>query len=82
MTTIRTLTDSLRGEDGYGGPPVPISCGICIDDIKKDVHCPSGTALAYYRKHFTHELGFIDFVHSIIGKPTGSALDGRLTWNT
>jgi hypothetical protein len=81
-TTIRTLTDTVRGELGYGGSPVPISCGICIDDLKKDLHCPSGTALAYYRKAFGHEQDFIDFVRSIIGKPTGTALDGRLSWST
>lgn len=82
MALIRTLTDSLRGEAGYGGPPIPIKCGICIDDLKKDLHCPSGTALAYYRKLFRSEQDFITFVRDIIGKPTGTALDGRLIWET
>lgn len=82
MATIRTLTDALRGEQGYGGLPAPIRCGICIDDLKKDLQCPSGTALMYYRQQFSHEQDFISFIREIIGKPTGTALGGRLTWNT
>lgn len=83
MVTIRTLTDALRGELGYdASSPVPIHCGICVDDLKKDLQCPSATALAYYRRQFKREQDFISFVREIIGKPTGTALDGRLTWDT
>lgn len=80
--TIRTLTDAMRGELGYGGPPVAISCGICVEDVKKDLKSPSGVALAYYRKAFAREQDFINFFNDVIGKPTGTALDGRLTWST
>lgn len=88
---IRTLTDSARGELGYGGPPVAIRCGIDVADVRKDMHCPSAVALAYYRQsnHPPHERdGFMTdsawlaFVQEIITKPSGTALDGRLTWET
>lgn len=82
MAIIRTLIDKLRGEQGYGGAPVAISCGVCVEDIKQDMSSPSGTALMYYRNTFNTEQDFIAFVKELIGKPTGSALDDRLTWRT
>lgn len=82
MATIRTLTDSLRGEQGYGGEPVALKCGVCIEDVKQDMSSPSGTALVYYRNAFDTEQAFIAFAKDVIGKPTGSALDNRLTWST
>ena len=81
MATIRTLTDSQRGQLGYGGPAVALSLGVDIDDVKRDVHCPSGSALAYYKDQF-NSAGFMAFVQDVITKPTGTALGGRLTWRT
>lgn len=80
--TIRTLTDATRGEcPAYSGVLVPMNCGICIDDLKK-TDSPSYTALLYYRQQFKSDSNFIMFVQDIIRKPTGTALEGRLTWNT
>jgi hypothetical protein len=79
---IRTLTDAQRATLGYGGPFVAMKMGISVDELKKDVHGPSGTLLASYKQHFRSEQAFIKFIQDVIFQPIGSALDGRLTWLT
>lgn len=79
---IRTLTDALRGEDGYGGPPVAIKAGVEVDDVKRDLNSPSGVVLAYYAERFPSKNAWLDFVREVITKPSGTALDGRLSWET
>lgn len=75
---IRTLTDSQRAT--LESKPVAIRFGVDIDDVKRDVHCPSGTMLAYYKQWHRTDKDFMVFMHDVITKPTGSALDGRITW--
>lgn len=79
---IRILTDSLRGEAGYGGPSVPIRAGVEVDDVRKDLNSPSGVVLAYYAEHFPSKNAWLAFVQEVITKPSGTALDDRLSWET
>lgn len=83
---IRTLTDAIRGERGYGGDAVAITVGLELDDIKKDLAkpsrepTPSFAALFYYRKDFSSDQAFNAFVSDFVQAPTGTALNGRLAW--
>lgn len=77
---IRLLNDKERGL--AQGAFVPINVGIDVADVKRDVHCPSGTMLAYYKQYFRTEQDFADFLKRIIANSTGEALNGRLTWST
>ena len=86
---IRTLTDSQRAE--LAGQFVPIRAGIDAAEVKRDVasfgsqvnlYGPSGTLLAYYRRFFRTDAEFQAFVREVITKPIGTALEGRLTWET
>lgn len=79
---LRILTDNQRATYGYNGPFMPIDIGVDVADVKKDLSCPSGQLLAYYSKQFSSQQAFLTFVQEIIGKPTGTALDGRITWRT
>jgi len=74
---IKILTDHQLGQYS-DGTFVPITIGIDIAEVKKNLHGPCGTALAYYKQALGHD--FQQFMVDFMTKPTGTALGGRLEW--
>lgn len=83
---IKLLVDHQRAV--LDGLFVPISAGVFIPDLKADLFhqlhnwSSSGQVLVRYAQEFGSMPAFGAFVDEFIGKASGTALNGRLTWGT